>query len=619
MINKKYHLIFSLYFLAFGILIALIVSFINYQSNFINMENKIHNMADGEIADKRAYLRQYIQQTQMLLDSIVKSDFTIKYIQSKSKINQKNLNNLFYALAKSNKDIMQLRYINSSGKELIRIDRDKTSTNLKIVRDDKLQEKKNRYYFEETSLLSGNQFWHSNIDLNIENGRIERPLKPTFRVAKKLVVDGKFQGIIIANFLFKDSLEILSKSLIFNVLLIDNDGEIIHAPNNKNLWSKYLEEESSFGKMFPKNSKNILKNKNFNTDKLYSFYLGDIFNNNENLKIIFRTKRTAINIIKKENTFTALIIALTVIIVAFPLSWIISIIPSNLQKKLSESYEKIKKDSQIIDQYVMISKTNKNGITTDVSKKFTAITGYSYDDIVGKNHTILSHPDTPNQVYKDLWKTIQNGNVWENEIKDLSKSGEEFWVYIIISPEFNKKNEIQGYTAIAQDITDKKTIEQLSKTDFLTKLYNREEIQRVLEIEINRTNRYNTNFSILFIDIDKFKTINDTFGHNVGDDVLVELSKILKDNSRKTDTIGRWGGEEFIIVCTQTDIKEAFDFADHLRKIIENHKFPTVKQVTISCGVAQYEKDDTSSKIISKADAALYIAKEEGRNRVIEG
>ena len=94
---------------------------------------------------------------------------------------------------------------------------------------------------------------------------------------------------------------------------------------------------------FQKIVKIYLKTKTFNTDKLYSFYLGDIFNNDENLKIIFRTKETAINIIKKENTFTALIIALTVIMVAFPLSWIISIIPSNLQKKLSESYEKNKK------------------------------------------------------------------------------------------------------------------------------------------------------------------------------------------------------------------------------------------------------------------------------------
>jgi len=165
----------------------------------------------------------------------------------------------------------------------------------------------------------------------------------------------------------------------------------------------------------------------------------------------------------------------------------------------------------------------------------------------------------------------------------------------------------------------KKTIEEMSITDYLTKLYNRREIESVIETEITRADRYSTNFSIVFIDIDKFKNINDTFGHNVGDDVLVELSKILKLKSRKTDTVGRWGGEEFIIVCSETDIDGAFDFANNLRETIENHKFLTVKQVTISCGISQYEKTDTLSSVIAKADGALYQAKETGRNKVEKG
>lgn len=159
----------------------------------------------------------------------------------------------------------------------------------------------------------------------------------------------------------------------------------------------------------------------------------------------------------------------------------------------------------------------------------------------------------------------------------------------------------------------------MSITDYLTKLYNRREIESVIETEITRADRYSTNFSIVFIDIDKFKNINDTFGHNVGDDVLVELSKILKLKSRKTDTVGRWGGEEFIIVCSETDIDGAFDFANNLRETIENHKFLTVKQITISCGISQYEKTDTLSSVIAKAAGALYQAKETGRNKVEKG
>ena len=267
----------------------------------------------------------------------------------------------------------------------------------------------------------------------------------------------------------------------------------------------------------------------------------------------------------------------------------------------------------------MISKTDTNGITTDISKKFTTITGYEPSEVIGKKHTILRHPDTPKKVYNNLWRTITSGKVWENDIKDLDKLGKPFWLHLVISPEFNQQNEIEGYTAIAQDITDKKTIEEMSITDYLTKLYNRREVESVIETEITRAERYNTNFSIIFIDIDKFKNINDTFGHNVGDDILVELSKILKLHSRKTDTVGRWGGEEFIIVCSETDIDGAFNFANNLRETIQNHKFTSVKKVTISSGVSQYEKIDTISSIVAKADDALYRAKENGRNKVEKG
>jgi diguanylate cyclase (GGDEF)-like protein/PAS domain S-box-containing protein len=608
-----------MYFLGFGILVAIIVSFVNYQSSFTNIEKKIRKIADTEIENKRNYLHNYILQTEMLLNSIKKSDLTLNYIKSKSEQNRKNLNDLFYALTKSNKDIMQLRYIDATGKEQIRIDRDRLSYDLKVVLDDKLQDKSSRYYFKETSLIMTNEFWHSNIDLNIENGKIERPFKPTFRVATQLVIDGKFKGIIIANLLFKDSIEILSHSATFNIYLIDKNGEVIHTPNHKNSWSKYLENSNSLKNIYPKYANNILTHTNYSMQGLYSFTLGDLFKNQENLKVVFETKIDTQNNLEEQNSFTALIIALTVILVSVPLSFIISIIPSKLQIELAKSYEKIRKSSEIIDKYIMISKTDKNGIITDISKKFTSITNYEANEIIGKNHTVLSHPDTPKKVYKNLWRTITSGKVWENDIQDLTKSGKPFWLHLVISPEFNQQNEIEGYTAIAQDITDKKTIEEMSITDYLTKLYNRREIESVVETEITRADRYNTNFSIVFIDIDKFKNINDTFGHNVGDDILVELSKILKLKSRKTDTVGRWGGEEFIIVCSETDIDGAFDFANNLRETIENHKFLTVKKVTISCGVSQYEKIDTLSSVIAKADDALYRAKENGRNKVEKG
>lgn len=617
--NKNYHLIFAMYFLIFGIIIAIIVSFVNYQSSFTNIEKELHKIANTEIENKRNYLYQYIIQTEMLLTSIKKSNLTSQYLKSKNQQDKKNLKDLFYALTNSNRDIMQLRYLDALGNEIIRIDKDSLSPELKVIPEDKLQNKSDRYYFKETLMTKSNEFWHSNIDLNMENGKIEKPFKPTFRVATQLVVDNQPRGIIIANLLLKDTIERLSHSASFKIYIIDKNGEIIHTPNHKNSWSKYLNNDNTVQKVFPKEANNILSHKSYNTDMLYSFTLGDLFKNQENIKIIFETRSDTQKNLKEQNSFTSLIIALTVIIVSIPLSFIVSFIPSKLQDKLSQSYEKTKRYSEIINNYVMISQTDINGIITDISKKFTEITGYKQSEMVGRKHSILKHTDTTQKTYEDIWGTITKGKVWENDIQNLDKFGKAFWIHLVITPEFNDKNEIEGYTAIGQDITDKITIEKMSKTDFLTKLYNRREVESKINIEITRYERYKNIFSILFIDIDKFKAINDTFGHNIGDDILIELSNLLKLHSRQTDTVGRWGGEEFIIVCSETDINGTFEFANNIRKIIEHHKFPTVKQVTISCGIAQYEKGNTISSIVAKADEALYRAKENGRNRVEKG
>jgi len=164
-----------------------------------------------------------------------------------------------------------------------------------------------------------------------------------------------------------------------------------------------------------------------------------------------------------------------------------------------------------------------------------------------------------------------------------------------------------------------KELLKLSITDKLTGLYNRLKLDNVLQENMDRAFRYNTIFSVIIIDIDFFKNINDTFGHQVGDNVLKESAKLLKNNIRKVDLVGRWGGEEFLIVCPQTPLSGAKVLALELNKIIKNYKFTTyAKNVTISIGCACYKPKVTSTydEIVSNADKALYIAKENGRDRV---
>jgi len=616
--NKRYYLIFTLYFLGFGVIVALITSFINYKSSFIDIENKLHDKATSEAEFKRDFLFNYISEIELLLTSITRNELTLKYIKSDDMEDKNNLTDLFYAMSYANRDIMQLRYIDASGTEVIRIDRDKKTPDLLIIPENKMQNKKHRGYFKETSLLMANQFWHSNINLNIEHGKIEKPIKPTFRVATQLVVENQFKGIVIVNVLFDNTLDVLAYSKDFDVYLVDKEGEVIHHPGRSGSWSKYLDNLDDLHDIFPEYVHKILQSEVFSDAEVYSNSFGDLFKNAEELKIIFTPKLKIIKKMQEKNIIAALLVALTVILVSIPLSWLISIVPSKLQSKLAAAYEKISKNAEIIDKYVMVSTADNNGVIKSVSSCFTKITGYTADEIVGKKYSILKHPDTPVDIHKNIWEIILSGKVWEGELIDLAKNGNDLWIYEYITPELNQSGEIKGFTSVAQDITDKKNIEKISITDSLTGLYNRHKLEDVLSYEMARFDRYKSNFSAIIFDVDFFKKVNDTYGHLTGDEVLIHLADILKTNARETDVVSRWGGEEFLIIAGGTELDGAFLFAEKLRIIIEHYSFPTAGKITVSCGVAQYVSRETTSDLVSRADNALY-AKASGRNRVIMG
>ena len=156
----------------------------------------------------------------------------------------------------------------------------------------------------------------------------------------------------------------------------------------------------------------------------------------------------------------------------------------------------------------------------------------------------------------------------------------------------------------------------LATTDSLTGIANRREFGALLEKEIERADRYGTPLSILMYDIDYFKQVNDTYGHDVGDSVLMELTALVKRHIRTVDIVARWGGEEFMILMPQSDGRAAVDAAEKLRNEISQHLFNLVGTMTVSFGVTSFAPDDDSTVLLKRVDDALYQAKENGRNRV---
>jgi diguanylate cyclase (GGDEF)-like protein len=162
---------------------------------------------------------------------------------------------------------------------------------------------------------------------------------------------------------------------------------------------------------------------------------------------------------------------------------------------------------------------------------------------------------------------------------------------------------------------------EFAEIDSLTKVYNRKMFMTFLDKEIHRSERYKKGQSrkdpaLIMFDIDHLKKVNDDYGNDVGDYVLTTVSVLIKDNVRKADILSRFGGEEFMIIAPETNIEGAKMLAEKIRKIVEDHSFNVVENVTISVGIAAYKIDDTIDKLVNRVDKALQKAKRRGKNRV---
>lgn len=160
-------------------------------------------------------------------------------------------------------------------------------------------------------------------------------------------------------------------------------------------------------------------------------------------------------------------------------------------------------------------------------------------------------------------------------------------------------------------------LEQISRYDHLTGLANRYALHERFNEEIETSSQTKQIFSLILLDVDFFKTINDDYGHDVGDEVIKQFASLLMSMVRENDMVGRWGGEEFLILCSQTTKNGAFQLADQLRRQVQSYNFPVNQQITASFGLSEYRHGETIGDTIKRADDALYKAKRNGRNQIV--
>jgi diguanylate cyclase (GGDEF)-like protein/PAS domain S-box-containing protein len=284
----------------------------------------------------------------------------------------------------------------------------------------------------------------------------------------------------------------------------------------------------------------------------------------------------------------------------------------------------IKERLEAVEEYRTIIRTTSDGFCVcdakgrilDANAAYCSIVGFTREELLTMSLTDLEANEKPEMIGTHIRNII---NLGSDSFTSVHKRKDGSTVDVEVTVTYLNEHGGRFYSFV-RDIADRKKLEaellRAATYDRLTGVLNRQALEDRILNEIERARRYGKPFSLIMLDIDDFKHINDTLGHQSGDKVLSGIARILGQHSRIVDSVGRWGGEEFVILLAESRGKEAALVAEKLRSALTCHSIDEVASVTASFGVAEFQKGDSLDSMIKRVDDLLYLAKNRGKNQV---
>lgn len=276
-----------------------------------------------------------------------------------------------------------------------------------------------------------------------------------------------------------------------------------------------------------------------------------------------------------------------------------------------------------VSEAVML--TDADNLIIDANPAFTAITGYALEEVIGKNPRVLSSGRHPQTFYNELWGELYSRGMWRGEVWNRNKKGEVYVEWLSLKLVFDEKGRITHHVAVFSDISERKAAEMrvhhLAHHDTLTDLPNRTLFADRLQQALSIARRTNTRVGLIYLDLDKFKPVNDQLGHHVGDQLLQEVARSLLKCVRKSDTVSRMGGDEFVVLLPDIEVyRDAVIVAEKIRTMLNQPFELSGRSLSISCsiGIVVFpEHGQDGSELIRNADTAMYQAKKIGGSSIV--
>ena len=585
-----------------------------------------------------------------------------RYLERHDSEALKNLEFEFLNLAVHKKRYDQIRLLDPVGMETARVNYYRENR-AEIVPQDQLQPKGDRYYFTETIDLAPGQIFISPLDLNIEHGVIEQPLKPMIRFGIPVFTqNGQKGGIVVLNYLAQeliDALKAVSQGLLGKFLLLNHEGYWLASADPDQEWGFMYPDrkEQTFSRAFPEAWRRITTadSGQFQSPQgLFTFTTvfprvlsqpvsNDALATTPDDSAIVAARQYRWNLVswippevlqKRIHPWPLLmwVILAGGLGLLAALSWVIA----RTHERRLQTITALRESEVRLRDQLRFGKTLMDSIPAPVFFKdvegrylgcnaaYEAFTGIPADQLMGKTVHEIAPPDLAN-VYHGQDQALFNHpgqQVYEGEV--IFADGSRRDVIFRKNTFVNHLGQLSGLIGVMLDITERKRMEEqikhLAQHDMLTGLPNRNLLQDRYQQSCRRAEREQRQFAILMMDLDGFKAVNDTLGHDRGDELLQEVAKRLEQCIRKTDTLCRLGGDEFIMLLGELRQREdAMRVAELVLRTLSQPftlEPEGVAQIGISIGISLYPADGATLETLMKsADIAMYRAKENGRNR----